>query len=99
MSKNRIGIVTVDMFLLERWMHIPIGTRVVDVRRRDNSIFGQFEVLVEGDAIPETDFLEATPHLSCTVTVTEPKVEFVITSPRPPIGHGAPSEEARYDER
>lgn len=72
--KNRIGIVTVSLGLLEQWLHIPVGTRVIDVRSKDHGINGECEILVEGNAVPETDLLSPTPHLNYTVSTTAPKV-------------------------
>jgi len=84
MSKQRRGIVSIDMGLLNSWMNLPLGTQVVDVRRRDDAPFGQFEVLIEGDAVPETDASQSTPHMLCSVTISEPKVTFTITEPTRP---------------
>jgi hypothetical protein len=76
MSTNRIGICTVSLDLLEQWMHIPPGTRICDVWVKDEGATGQFEILVKGDAVPETSVLAEIPRLNCIVTVTAPKVEF-----------------------
>jgi hypothetical protein len=72
---NRIGIVTVSLGLLAQWMHLPAGTFINDVRSKEKGVTGEFEILVEGPAVPETPLLSPTPHLHCTVTVTAPKVE------------------------
>ena len=73
---NRIGIVTVSIYLLEQWMQMPVGTSIRDVRSKDGGLNGEFEILVEGSAVPETPVHSATPHLICQTTVTAPKVEF-----------------------
>lgn len=82
MSKKRRGIVSVSMSLLDSWMHLPAGTRVVDVRRREGAPLGEFEVMIEGDAVPETPERETTPHMQCTVTIAEPQVAFHVIEPR-----------------
>src|SRR4051812_18555983 len=82
MSKKRRGIVSVSMSLLEGWMHLPAGTRVKDVRRLEGASLGEFEVLIEGAAVPETPEFELTPHMQCTVTIAEPQVAFHIIEPR-----------------
>lgn len=78
---KRVGIVTVSLGMLEQWMRIPAGTHIRDVRSKDGGLNGEFEILVEGAAIPETPLCEVTPHLFCTVTVTEPKIEFTLRFP------------------
>src|SRR6478672_2658372 len=80
--KQRIGIVTVSIGLLEQWLQLPASVRILDVRSKDGGVNGQFEILVEGgEAVPETDAREVTPHLTLTVTVTPPRVEFARRDP------------------
>lgn len=75
--KQRRGIVTVSLGLLEQWLRIPPGTSIVDVRSVNACAGGSFEILLEGEHMPETPAWESPPAMHLQTTVFAPRVEFI----------------------
>lgn len=79
---NRIGIASVSLGLLESWLHLPIGTHVRDVRSKAAGAGGYFEILLEGDAVPETPLLSPTPYVDVMVVSRDPEITITLRDPR-----------------
>lgn len=77
-TSRRIGILRVNAAALEIALHLPDLHNVIDVRRHPTRI-DEFEVLVAGPTLPESEVGTQTPVVNYTITVTEDASNMVPT--------------------
>jgi hypothetical protein len=70
-ADQRVGIIRVSMGLLAELLNFPPDHRIIDVRRRGDANFGEFDALCEGPTLPATRLDEMTPRADYLVRITE----------------------------